>query len=238
MKIEVWSDFACPFCYIGKRRLESALEQFAHRDDVKVEFKSFELDPNAKRDVDFDIHDMLFKKYGMTREQAMANNINLTEQAKALGLEFNMDKMVLTNTFDAHRLTHLAALHGKREEMAERLFRAYFTEGKHLGDHDVLADLAAEIGLDRQEALGALQSETAHQQEVRTDEQEASQLGVRGVPFFVIDRKYAISGAQPSEVFLQAVTQAYQESKPLTMIGGDDSDGDATCTDGVCAPKQ
>ncbi|MFF2094115.1 DsbA family oxidoreductase [Paenibacillus sp. NPDC058174] len=236
MKIEVWSDFACPFCYIGKRRLEGALEQFAHRDDVEVEFRSFELDPNAKRDVDYDVNDMLSKKYGMSREQAEANNRNLTEQARTLGLDYHMDKMVLTNTFDAHRLTHLAAKSGKREEMAERLFKAYFTEGKHLGDHDTLADLAVEVGIERSEALEALKSPT-YTQEVRSDEQEASQLGVRGVPFFVIDRKYAVSGAQPSEVFLQAVQQAYQESKPLTVIGGDEGD-DAACTDGVCAPKQ
>ncbi|GGG90969.1 DsbA family oxidoreductase [Paenibacillus radicis (ex Gao et al. 2016)] len=236
MKIEVWSDFACPFCYIGKRRLEGALEQFAHRDDVEVEFRSFELDPNAKRDVDYDVNDMLSKKYGMSREQAEANNRNLTEQARTLGLDYHMDKMVLTNTFDAHRLTHLAAKSGKREEMAERLFKAYFTEGKHLGDHDTLADLAVEVGIDRGEALEALKSPT-YTQEVRADEQEASQIGVRGVPFFVIDRKYAVSGAQPSEVFLQAVQQAYQESKPLTVIGGDEGD-DASCTDGVCAPKQ
>ncbi|WP_042170923.1 DsbA family oxidoreductase [Paenibacillus gorillae] len=237
MKIEVWSDFACPFCYIGKRRLEGALEQFAHRDDVEVEFRSFELDPNAKRDVDYDVNDMLSKKYGMSREQAEANNRNLTEQARTLGLDYHMDKMVLTNTFDAHRLTYLAAKSGKREEMAERLFKAYFEEGKHLGDHDTLADLAVEVGIERGEALEALNSST-YTQEVRADEQEASQIGVRGVPFFVIDRKYAVSGAQPSEVFLQAVQQAYQESKPLTVIGGDEGGDDVTCTDGVCAPKQ
>ncbi|MUT67943.1 DsbA family oxidoreductase [Paenibacillus sp. NEAU-GSW1] len=239
MKIEVWSDFACPFCYIGKRRLEGALEQFAHRDDIEVEFRSFELDPNAKRDVDYDVNDMLANKYGMTREQAQANNRQLTEQARTLGLDYHMDEIKLTNTFDAHRLTHLAAKYGKREAMAERLLKAYFTDSKHLGDQETLADLAAEVGLDRAEALKALQSED-FSQEVRADEQEASQIGVRGVPFFVIDRKYAVSGAQPSEVFLQAISQAYQESQPLKVFGGNGSeDGDdAACADGVCAPKQ
>ncbi|MFF2484285.1 DsbA family oxidoreductase [Paenibacillus sp. NPDC058071] len=234
MKVEVWSDFACPFCYIGKRRLEGALEQFAHRDDIEVEFRSFELDPNAPRDVNYSINEMLANKYGMTVEQAQANNHNLTEQARQLGLDYHMDKSVLTNMFDAHRLTHFAAQTGKREEMAERLFKGYFTDGKHLGDREALADMAAEIGLDRAEALAALNG-ADFTSEVRADEQEASQLGVRGVPFFVLDRKYAVSGAQPSEVFLQALEKAYAESKPFTVIG-DDSD-EAACTDGVCAPK-
>lgn len=238
MKIEVWSDFACPFCYIGKRRLEGALEQFAHGDQVEVEFRSFELDPSAKRDVDYNVHEMLASKYGMTVEQAKANNVSLTEQARTLGLDYHMDKMILTNTFDAHRLTHFAAGYGKREEMAERLFKAYFTDSKHLGDIETLADLAAEIGLDRNEALKALEG-ADFTQEVRQNEEEAQQIGVRGVPFFVIDRKYAISGAQQNEVFLQTIEQAWNEKQPpLTVIGGDEDDAsDAACADGVCAPK-
>lgn len=211
MKVEIWSDFACPFCYIGKRRLESALEQFAHRDDIEVEFRSFELDPNAKRDVDYNVNEMLARKYGMTVEQAAANNRNLTEQARAIGLEYHMDKSVLTNSFDAHRLTHYASQFGKRNEMAERLFKAYFTDGLHIGDHETLANLAAEIGLDREGALAALTG-SDFSEEVREDEQFAAQIGVRGVPFFVLDRKYAVSGAQPTEVFLDALEKAYSES--------------------------
>jgi len=210
MKVEIWSDFACPFCYIGKRRLESALEQFAHRDDIEVEFRSFELDPNAKRDVDYNVNEMLARKYGMTVEQAAANNRNLTEQARAIGLEYHMDKSVLTNSFDAHRLTHYASQFGKRNEMAERLFKAYFTDGLHIGDHETLANLAAEIGLDREGALAALTG-SDFSEEVREDEQFAAQIGVRGVPFFVLDRKYAVSGAQPTEVFLDALEKAYSE---------------------------
>ncbi|GLX71379.1 DsbA family oxidoreductase [Paenibacillus glycanilyticus] len=238
MKVEVWSDFACPFCYIGKRRLEQALGEFEHGDQVEVEFKSFELDPNAPVEIEHDVYDYLSNKYGMSRQQAISNNVQLTEQAKTLGLDYHFDTMILTNTFDAHRLTHFAAQFGKREEMAEHLFKAYFTDSKHLGQKETLADLAAEIGLDREEALKALQ-EGSYKQEVRSDEQEAGQLGVRGVPFFVIDRKYAVSGAQPSEVFLQAVTKAWEESKPLTVIGGDgETNGtDEACVDGVCAPK-
>jgi Predicted dithiol-disulfide isomerase involved in polyketide biosynthesis len=211
MKVEIWSDFACPFCYIGKRRLESALEQFAHRDDIEVEFRSFELDPNAKRDVDYNVNEMLARKYGMTVEQAAANNRNLTEQARAIGLEYHMDKSVLTNSFDAHRLTHYASQFGKRNEMAERLFKAYFTDGLHIGDHETLANLAAEIGLDREGTLAALTG-SDFSEEVREDEQFAAQIGVRGVPFFVLDRKYAVSGAQPTEVFLDALEKAYSES--------------------------
>jgi predicted DsbA family dithiol-disulfide isomerase len=238
MKVEVWSDFACPFCYIGKRRLEEALSQFEHGEKVEVEFRSFELDPNAKVDIGFDVYDYLSTKYGMSREQAISNNVQLTEQAKTLGLDYHFDTMILTNTFDAHQLTHFAAKYGKREEMAERLFKAYFTDSKHLGKKETLADLAAELGLDRAEALTALEEGT-YKQEVRSDEQEAGELGVRGVPFFVIDRKYAVSGAQPSEVFLQAVTKAWDESKPLTVIGGDGSTNaaDEACADGVCAPN-
>ncbi|MCM3631547.1 DsbA family oxidoreductase [Paenibacillus glycanilyticus] len=238
MKVEVWSDFACPFCYIGKRRLEEALGQFEHGDQVEVEFKSFELDPNAPVEIELDVYDYLSNKYGMSREQAISNNVQLTQQAKTLGLDYRFDTMVLTNTFDAHQLTHFAAKYGKREEMAERLFKAYFTDSKHLGKREILADLAAEIGLDREEALKALE-ESAYKQEVRSNEQEAGQLGVRGVPFFVIDRKYAVSGAQPSEVFLQAVSKAWEENKPLTVIGaeGETNGTDDACADGFCAPN-
>ncbi|THF84522.1 DsbA family oxidoreductase [Cohnella fermenti] len=211
MKVEVWSDFACPFCYIGKRRLEGALEQFAHGEEIEVEFRSFELDPNAKRDVDYNVNEMLANKYGMTVEQAAANNRNLTAQAATLGLDYHMDKSILTNSFDAHRLTHYASQFGKRNEMAERLFKAYFTDGLHIGDHETLASLAAEIGLDREGALAALAGRDFAEQ-VREDEQLAAQIGVRGVPFFVLDRKYAVSGAQPTEVFLQALEKAYSES--------------------------
>jgi predicted DsbA family dithiol-disulfide isomerase len=148
--------------------------------------------------------------------------------------------MILTNSFDAHRLTHYAAWHGKMQDMTERLLKAYFTESKHIGDHETLAGLAGEIGLDPVEAARVLAS-GAYAEEVRADEREAERLGVRGVPFFVIDRKYAISGAQSSESFLSALQQAWDESKPLTVLIGSNSstdEGDAACSDGVCTPKQ
>ncbi|WP_426454339.1 DsbA family oxidoreductase [Paenibacillus sp. S-38] len=234
MKVEIWSDFMCPFCYIGKRHFEAALEQFPHRERIEVVFRSFELDPHSERDVDHDVHEMLAIKYGMSRDQAIANNQRVGAAAKASGLTFNFDDMILTNTFDAHRLTHYAKEQGKGNELAERLFRAYFTESKHLGDHEVLASLAAEVGLDAAAAAAVLRS-GEYAKHVRGDEQEASELGVRGVPFFVIDRKYAVSGAQPSSVFLDTLNKAWSEASPLQVVG-DASVGDACGPDGYCGP--
>lgn len=231
MKVEIWSDYGCPFCYIGKRRLEAALEQFPYKDRVELVFKSFELDPNAERDIPFDVYDMLARKYGMSSEQAIANNANLADQARTLGLDYRFDTMILTNTFDAHRLSHFSAAHGKSKEMTERLLHAYFTESRHLGDHETLADLAAEVGLDRGEALHVLK-DGDYAADVRADEEEAARLGVRGVPFFVIDRKYAVSGAQPSELFLEALNKAWDEANPLTVLGTAE---DALCGDDGCA---
>ncbi|NOV04327.1 DsbA family oxidoreductase [Paenibacillus planticolens] len=235
MQVEVWSDFACPFCYIGKRKFEAALEQFPNKNEVEVIYRSFELDPNAPKDVDYDVHDMLASKYGMSREQAKGMNDQMVGQAQSVGLTYHFDTMVVTNTFDAHRLTQFAAKHNKMHEMTERLLKAYFTESKHIGDHETLAELAAEVGLDKNEVAAMLAGDD-YTKEVRSDEQTASQLGARGVPFFVIDRKYGISGAQSSEVFLQAVQKAWEEVKPLTVLNapGMDDAGEA-CVDGVCA---
>lgn len=233
MKVEIWSDIACPFCYIGKRKFEQALERFAGKSDVEVIYRSFELDPSAPKDVDYDIHDMLSSKYGMSREQAVANNRNLSAQAQSIGLEMNFDQVVLTNTFDGHRLSHFAGKHGKMGEMMERLYEAYFSKGEHVGDHDVLAGFAEEIGLDREEAAAALAS-SAFSEEVRADEEEAAQLGIRGVPYFVINRKYGISGAQQPETFLRALEKVWEEERPaFTDLGEPDHAG--MCEDGSCA---
>jgi predicted DsbA family dithiol-disulfide isomerase len=237
MKVEIWSDIACPFCYIGKRRFEAALEKFSNKQDIEVIYRSFELDPNAKRDVNQDVHDMLAAKYGMTRERAKAMNADVTGQAQTLGLAYNLDHMILTNTFDAHRLTHFAARYGLMHEMTELLFKAYFTDSKHVGDHETLTALAAEVGLDAEEAAKVLAGDE-YSNEVRADQREAVRLGIRGVPFFVINSKYAISGAQPSEVFLDALRKAWDEDKPLTLLNKPDSNSnDEACVDGVCAPS-
>lgn len=235
MKIEIWSDFACPFCYIGKRRLETALEQFAHKDSLEIIYKSFELDPQAPVEVNHDVHDMLSAKYGMSREKAIEMNRSVSSQAKEVGLDFQPDAIKLTNTFDAHRVAQYAATQGKASEMTEELFRAYFTDSRHLGDHETLANLAVEAGLGRTEVLELLAG-TNYAAEVRADEAEARQLGVTGVPFFVIDRKYAISGAQPSSAFLQAIQTAWDEAKPLKVLNPDGNNGAADgCSGGSCS---
>ena len=231
MKVEIWSDYQCPFCYIGKRRFEDALSQFEHKSQVEVEFRSFELNPEAERDINMSQNEMLAKKYGMSQAQVEANSQNMTQQAAELGLEYHLDKVILTNSFDAHRLMHFAETKGKGKEMNERLFKAYFTEGKHIGDHATLADLAKEVGLDKPEVESMLAG-TSFTAEVRGNEQEGSLLGITGVPFYVINRKYGISGAQPPEAFLDTLRKVWAEENPLQMVN-EPATGDA-CTDGSC----
>ncbi|OIK06615.1 disulfide bond formation protein DsbA [Bacillus sp. MUM 116] len=237
MKIEVWSDFVCPFCYIGKRRLEEALSQFPNQDEVEVEFKSFELDPNSPKNIDKSIHEVLASKYGMSIEQAKQANQGVGQQAAGVGLTYHFDTMKPTNTFDAHRLAKFAKEHGKEAEVTEKLLQAYFTEGKNIGDYETLADITASAGLDRQQALTALQDQTAFANDVRIDEAIAQQYGISGVPYFVINQKYAISGAQPTETFLGALQQVWQEETAAPVVLKDlstESAADATCTDGSC----
>ena len=210
MTIEIWSDVVCPFCYIGKREFENALARFPHKVEVVVEWKSFELDPSAPQRSEHDMYGMLVAKYGGTRDDAKARVEGVVERAKSVGLEYQMDKAVIGNSFDAHRLIQLAKTKGKGAEAEERLFKAYFMEGAHLADHATLVRLAKEIGLEGKEVEGMLAS-TRFTEEVRADEREAQQLGVRGGPFFVIDRKYGVSGAQASDHFLSALEQAWKE---------------------------
>lgn len=239
MRIDVWSDYACPFCYIGKRRLEHALSQFPDRDKVEVVFRSFQLDPTARTDESRDIHEMLASKYGMTRDKAKAMNEQLAEQAQGVGLQFNFDTLVPTNTFDGHRLSHYAATKGKAKELTERLLKAYFTDSVNIGKHDVLASLAAEVGLDADEVSAVLNSD-AYTAEVNQDIDAARQLNVTGVPFFVFNNKYAVSGAQPGPVFTEVLDTVWAEeqSKPaLQVIGQPKSqapDGEG-CDDGSCS---
>ncbi|WML48272.1 DsbA family oxidoreductase [Neobacillus sp. PS3-34] len=237
MKIEVWSDFVCPFCYIGKRRLEQALEQFPNKNKVEVEFKSFELDPNAGVYDGKSIHEVLAKKYGMSIEQAKQANRNVGEQASSVGLTFQFDEMKPTNTFDAHRLAKFAKTKGKEKVITEKLLYGYFTESKHLGNQETLADIAVEAGIDRQEALSVINDKTAFANEVRTDEAIAQQYGISGVPYFVINQKYAISGAQPTDTFINALQTVWQEESalPNLMDLSTNSVEDASCTDGNCA---
>ncbi|MDB5059427.1 MAG: oxidoreductase [Chloroflexi bacterium] len=230
MNVEIWSDVVCPWCYIGKRRFETALAKFAHREDVSVVWRSFELDPQAPRQFDGTLDDLLARKYRLPRAEAAAMNANVTSLAAAEGLTYHLEQARPSNTFDAHRLIHLAAHHGLQGEAKERLLRAYFTDGLAIGDADVLAELAAEIGLDKGEARDVLAG-NAYADEVRADEGRAAAFGVRGVPFVVIDERVGVSGAQSSEVFLQALEQAWAASaSPVAMTGQENAgacDGDS-----------
>jgi predicted DsbA family dithiol-disulfide isomerase len=235
MKVEIWSDVFCPFCYIGKRKFEQALAQFPHRDDVEVVWHSFQLQPDAPLESEGDVHEMLAKKYGMTRQRAREMNDHVTNEAAKVGLVYNLDRAQRTNSFDAHRLSHLAAAHGKQDEAEEALFTAYFTDGRHLGRHETLAAIGAGLGLDAEEVAATLASD-AYASEVRADIAEARSFGINGVPFFIFDRTYAVSGAQPSEVFLTALQRTWADTHPLTMIGTtDDQPTGEVCTDDSCA---
>lgn len=233
MKIEVWSDFVCPFCYMGKRILEKALSQFAHRDQVEVVFKSFELNPNEKNNPNRSVNEVLAEKYGMSIEEAQRMNEQVAGRAKTFGLTYNIQGMKQCNTFDAHRLFKLAETKGKGVEMTERLFKAYFTDGLFLGGKDVLISLAKEVGLDEKEAQDVLATDT-YAKEVRSDESEARSIGVQGVPFFVVNQKYAISGAQPLELFIDTLNKVWKEEQGKVQLQHVD-DASVVCTDEGCA---
>jgi predicted DsbA family dithiol-disulfide isomerase len=212
MQVEIWSDPVCPWCYLGKRRFERALESFGHRDEVTVVYRSFELDPSAPPGVTTPTVERLAGKYGMTADQAGEAQRQMEQRAAQDGLEFRMDGLRSGNTRDAHRLLHLAKAHGVQAELAERLHRAYFTEQASIFDHSSLTELAVEAGLDRDDVIRVLASQE-YGDAVDTDEAMAQALGVNGVPLFVIDRRYGISGAQPPEVIAQVLDQAWAEAR-------------------------
>ncbi|GAB2526244.1 DsbA family oxidoreductase [Rufibacter soli] len=212
MKVEIWSDVVCPFCYIGKRRFEKALEGFQGKEDVEVVWRSFQLDPDLKPVPGQTLHDYLGKRKGTTTAEGKKMNDYMTGVAKEVGLTYDLDHAIINNTFQAHRLLHHAKKHGLQDAMKERLFAAYYTQGKDVGDLDTLVQLGEEVGLDGAGIREALQSE-AYAQEVRQDMQEAQQIGVQGVPFFVFNSKYAVSGAQPSELFQEVLEKVSAEEK-------------------------
>lgn len=236
MQIEVWSDFVCPFCYIGKRRLEMALDKFEHKNEVEVEFKSFELDQNAPLYSGINIHEILASKYGISIEQAKQNNVQVGQHAAGVGLTFNFDEMKPTNTFDAHRLAKFAGEKGKEKTLTEKLLYAYFTEGKNLSDVDTIADIAEASGLDREDSINVLNDKTAYANDVRIDEEIAQQYGISGVPYFIINRKYAISGAQPLETFVGALQKVWEEENPKPKFKdlSSENGNNAICQDGSC----
>ena len=211
MIVEIWSDIACPWCYIGRRRFEKALADFEHLDQVKVIWRSFELDPNAPSDYSGSVNDLLAERYGMTCERAERVNQHVTELAAIEGLEYHLDRAHPVNSLDAHRLIHLAAQYNLQSEMKERLQKAYFTEGAIVSDVETLVRLAVEVGLNPDETHQML-ARDSYLDAVRADQQRAYQLGIHGVPFFLLDEKYAVSGAQPTEVFTTALERAWADT--------------------------
>src|SRR3954470_21845658 len=227
MRIDIWSDVVCPWCYVGKRRFEAALASFPARDQVEVHWHAFELDPGAPATREGSYDERLAEKYGRSLDEAAEMTASMTATAAAEGLDFRFDRSKPGNTFDAHRLLHLAGLRGVQDAVKERLFRATFTDGDPISDHDTLVRLVTEAGLDADEARAVLASD-AYAAEVRADEQQAAQLRISGVPFFVIDGKYGVSGAQPAEVLRQVLDRAWTESSPLEVVGsGPGCEGDA-----------
>jgi len=223
MRVEIWSDIACPWCYIGRRRFERALDGFEHRDQVEVIWRSFQLDPNAQRDYAGSANDLLAQRYGMSREQAESANARVTALAALEGLEFHLDRAHPVNSLDAHRLIHLAAQHHLQGEMKERLQKAYFTDGMVISDPDTLVRLAVEVGLDADETRQVLESD-AFEAAVRTEERQAQAMGINGVPFFVFDEKYAVSGAQAVALFLTALERTWADLHAGGKVGDADED--------------
>jgi predicted DsbA family dithiol-disulfide isomerase len=216
MKVEIWSDIMCPFCYIGKRRFEQALAQL-NPGQIQIEWKSFLLDPSMKPVAGKNIHHVLAEKKGWAIEYAEKINQQVAEMGSDVGLAYQFDKVIPANSFDAHRLTHLAATHGLQDAAEEKLFKAYFVEGKDIGAKSTLTTIGEDIGLSKQEVHDMLESD-AFDHNVKADMQEAQQLGIRGVPFFVFDRKFAVSGAQPAEVFSKTMHAAWQKHKKENPI--------------------
>jgi predicted DsbA family dithiol-disulfide isomerase len=234
MKVEIWSDVMCPFCYIGKRRFENALKELPYANEVNIEWKSFQLDPSIKTEPGKTVNEYLAERKGITVEYAKQMNSQVTKMAAELGLAYDMDKAVVANSFDAHRFAHLAATKNLGDAAEEGLFKAYFTEGKNIADTDTLVQIGTNIGLPAAEVEEVLATK-AYAAHVEQDIAEATALGVQGVPFFVMDRKYAVSGAQSVDVFKQALDRAYTEWKAenhknkLSVIDGDSCNLDGDC---------
>ena len=234
MKIDIWSDIRCPFCYIGKRKLEAGLAQFEHKDKVELVWHSFELDPSMQTQPHKNVYDHLAEIKGQTRQWSEQMHNQVTQTAKQVGLRFNFDKSVIANSFDAHRLIQLAKTKGLGDAAEEKLFKAYFTDGKNIADHDTLVQLGLEIGLDKTGIEQMLASES-FAAEVKNDEATAQSIGIRGVPFFVFNEQYSISGAQPAEAFLQTLQTSWQEFEKKNTVDTVISSEDNTCSvDGIC----
>ncbi|MDQ1696512.1 MAG: hypothetical protein QOJ03_1865 [Frankiaceae bacterium] len=217
MHVEIWSDIVCPWCYVGKRRFEAALAEFEQRDEVRVTWRSFELDPQAPSERAVDSATHLAEKYGMTREEAQASQQNLADVAAADGLDMRFDLARGGNTFDAHRLVHLAESLDLQDAMKERLMLAYFTEGERIGDPDVLVRLAREAGLSEDDARDVLATDR-YTAEVREDESTATALGIAAVPFFVVDRQMGAAGAHPPDALLDLLRRGWEARPAIDVL--------------------
>ena len=234
LKVEVWSDIMCPFCYIGKRNYEMALAQFENADQVEIIWKSFQLDPSLPETSSENVYEYLANRKGLGLEQVKQLHKNVTNTARTVGLEYNFDKTQISNSFKAHQLIQLAKSKNLGDEAEEVLFYAYFTEGKNLSNTSVLVELGQKIGLNSSEIISALEDKRFEKNVIK-DIEEAQQIGVKGVPFFVFDRKYAISGAQPIDTFLNTLVQVHKEweenkNSSLSI----NSDGETCDTNGDC----
>ena len=234
MKIEIWSDVMCPFCYIGKRNFEIALEQFEHKNELEVVWKSYQLDSRIPEEPKDSYQDYLVKNKGMSLEQVKGMLDNVTLSAKKVGLEYNFDKAVMVNSLNAHKFIQFAKTKGLGDQAEEKLFLAFFTEGKNIADIDTLVQIGKELELGEADVNAALNDEK-YASLFNQDIQEARQLGVQGVPFFVLDRKYGVSGAQPPQAFLENLEVAFDEWRklnPETKL--EVTQGQSCSTDGTC----
>jgi predicted DsbA family dithiol-disulfide isomerase len=216
MNIEIWSDIACPFCYIGKKRIEKALEQFSEKDKIAIHWKSYQLAPDLVTQPGKNINDYLVEYKGISAEQAQSMNDNVSRMAEKEGLDFRFDIATVANSFKAHQLAHFARQFNKQDAAEELLFKAYFSEGKNIDDIDTLLKLGSQLELD-QKGLKEVFEHNLFSNEIDADIYEAQQIGVKGVPFFVFDDKYFVSGAQSSELFLEVIEKAYSEQLPQPL---------------------
>lgn len=234
MKVEIWSDIMCPFCYIGKRKFEAALNGFENKNEIELVWKSYQLAPDLKTQPNKSAHEFLAKHKGISIDEAKGMNNQIGQMAKQVGLTFNYDKMIVANSFNAHQFAHFTKQFGKQNEAEELLFRSHFSDGKNIDDISVLIDLAKELALDTEALKKALENDN-FSDNVKADILETQQIGVKGVPFFVFDRKYAASGAQNEEVFLQTLEKSFQEWKEtqpensLEIIDGESCTPDGDC---------
>ncbi|GGH12808.1 DsbA family oxidoreductase [Pedobacter zeae] len=237
MKVEIWSDVMCPFCYIGKRHFEQALEKLPFKKEIEIDWKSFQLNPEYQNTSNETVYDYLSRSKGMPVEQAKQMTRQVADMAANAGLTLDFDTSIPANTFNAHRLIHLAAKHDLQDLAEEKLFEAHFLKGRNIGENDVLIDLAVEMGLDKEEVTAVLNG-NEFAEAVRYDIYESQNLGIRGVPYFVMDRKYGISGAQPVQAFTDALTQSFNEWKaaqPKTILTSlNNNNNDAVCDENGC----